>query len=172
MRNARNYVISLGIIISALVVAANGYEVTLGVYMVSFNAPGQITFVQPQSHDSGVFNGTPVDLYEQRIYWGSNGMTLTRYQLYQGIDSPYIYSKKIDILAESGWPNNYENRGNHTTSKGIVDGRESIITIFDKNLTIAYFPIRTDIHEMLQVQIDDTKENAQKILDSLVVSKG
>ncbi|MDD1758490.1 MAG: hypothetical protein LUQ22_07160 [Methanotrichaceae archaeon] len=172
MRNARNYGISLGIIISALVLAANGYEVNLGVYVVSFDTPSQVTLVQPQSHDSGEFNGVPVDLYEQRIYWGSNGMTLTRYQLYQGIDSPFIYTKKINILAESGWPNNYENRGNHTTSKGIVDGRESMITIFDKNLTIAYFPIRTDIPEMLQVRIDDTKENAQKLLNSLTVSQG
>ena len=170
MQNAR---ISLGIIIiAALVVAANGYEVNLGVYVVSFDTPSQVTLVQPQPHDSGEYNGTPVDLYEQRIYWGSNGMTLTRYQLYQGIDSPFIYTKKINILAESGWPNNYENRGNHTISKGVVDGRESKITIFDKNLTIAYFPIRTDIHEMLQVQINDTKENAQKLLNSLTVSQG
>jgi hypothetical protein len=169
MQNARNYGISLGIIISALVLAANGYEVNLGVYLVSFETPSQVTLVQSQPIDSAEFNGIPVGLYEQRIYWGSNGMTLTRYQFGRGIDSPYTYSKKINILAESGWPNNYENRGNHTTYQGLVDGKEAKITIFDKNLTIAYFPIRDDIPEMLQVKIDDSKENAQKLLNSLMV---
>jgi hypothetical protein len=171
MQNVRNYGISLGIIISTLVVAASGYEVNLGIYVVAFDTPSQVTLVQSQPYDFGKFNRIPVDLYEQRIYWGSNGMTLTRYQFSPGIDSPFMYSKKINVLAESGWPNNYENRGNQTTSKGIVDGMASMITIFDKNLTIAYFPIRRDLPEMLQVQIDDTKENAQKILDSLTMSK-